>query len=161
MQSQNKKYITGIFLIGALAILTIVFIFSNQQNKKKLHDIHNQIDQAFIYQIGETESSLNRIDLSEPNDVLREYPKLISQLSAVSALSRLTSYEKENELLNGSLYSLYIALLQPENNQEIINTINSDTIQTLRETLKQLHDDPLNNEITKKIANLSSKLLNK
>lgn len=157
MQSQNKRYKYGILLIGALAILTIFFIFSDQQTKKKLHDIQNQIDQTFIYQIGETESSLN-VDLSEPNDVLSEYPKIISQLSALSVLSKFTSYEKKNVLLNGSLYSLYIALLQPENKQEIVDT---DTIQTLRETLMQLHDDPLNNEITKKIANISSKLINK
>ncbi|WP_438433747.1 hypothetical protein [Gorillibacterium sp. sgz500922] len=151
MNSRNQKILV-LFLIVALAGLSLFFMLSDHQNNKKRHELQSRIDQTFVYQVGETEAALNR-DLSEPS----EYPKLVSQLSALSALSSLTSYADKNMPLNGSLYSLYMALLKPENKQEMANPA---TLQPLREALKQMHENPVNPEAANKLSELSSRLLN-
>jgi type V secretory pathway adhesin AidA len=131
---------------------------TNGRNNKWLagdkHDssenYQDMIDRTFKYQLSEVVASFS-VELTGENNT--GYNECIASVAAASALSGLSSFEQENDLIDIGLNNFYKAMLNPDNKEKVIKNIKS-----IRDIINKLYMNPTDVKTTDELNNLVGSL---
>lgn len=135
----KSKYIIIVLSICSLLLGMKVIEYHNLKK-----DLQDSIDNSFKYQLNQVLNSFSMI----VNDYT--YRSMISSLSAATATSGLTTYQKINYDLELSLHQLYISLREDQSMNKVLEHTDE-----LRELFLILVQDPVNREATDKIFRIA------
>lgn len=139
----KSKYIIIVLSICSLLLGMKVIEYHNLKK-----DLQDSIDNSFKYQLNQVLNSFSMI----VNDYT--YRSMISSLSAATATSGLTTYQKINYDLELSLHQLYISLREDQSKNKVLEHTDE-----LRELFFILFQDPVNREATDKIFRIAEESL--
>lgn len=134
-----KKWILFLLLIGL-----VITGYKYADSRHEVKDLQSSIDAKFRYELSEVLGSLNK----EMDDYT--YRSFLSNMSDAAALSDLTSYEEQNDELDVSLYSLFVALREEKSKDKVLARADE-----LREVFKVLVMEPANKEATDQINQIT------
>ncbi|EFM09682.1 hypothetical protein PaecuDRAFT_3731 [Paenibacillus curdlanolyticus YK9] len=149
---RKRKFIFSLYIILLILLASyIVSIKINDTNQQsRINEIQKNINDTFLYQISQFNTCLN-IQTFEGED----YKKCLSSVSTASTLSNLTSFEKNNDLLDVTLNKFYIALL----NLKDVSIINKNS-STLADIFSAMHNNPEEEKVTNSLLEFTNNITN-
>ncbi|WP_042166549.1 hypothetical protein [Paenibacillus gorillae] len=104
-----------------LILAAIILLFSISALVKKQEGVQNKIDRTFIEQLSNVITGFSMKLTGDESAA--SYQRCIASVAAAAALSPLTSFERTNDLLDIALHNLYMAMLNPDYRDEIVNNV--------------------------------------
>lgn len=147
MKNINKKSVFNFILVISL-ILNLFQYLNFLKEKDKILNIDSSF-QGELHGILNASDNLSKND-SEPIDLIL----LSSSVSKASILSNLTSFNKENNTLYNSLFTLNNLL---NNNNNFENSFKNIDFYKLNLIIYDIYQDPSNEETTKNLLEFASK----
>ncbi|QHT59127.1 hypothetical protein GXP70_03555 [Paenibacillus lycopersici] len=136
-------------VIVVLAAFLAVSIRARNDSDESVRFLRQNADNALSYQLSIVASSFGK-DLAEDEE---GYHQCIAALSAAAAISPLTTYEAQNDLIDGVLYGFVGMLNNPSNKETVLRHAPE-----LRTIFLKLHVNPADAAATQRLSELSSTL---
>lgn len=137
---KNRAYI-----ISFLIILGFIFMGYNYVvEHNKARSLQGSIDAKFKFELGQARDSFSM----EMNDYT--YRSVLSSVSNAASSSELTSYEKQNDDLDISLYNLYLSLREDKSKDKVLSRADD-----LRDIFAMLVTDPSSREATDRLIRIA------
>jgi hypothetical protein len=144
---KSKNVIT--ILVAVIIILVVFLIYcvnlkSNSEDKLKYKQY--TIDITFKYQLGESASCFGT-DFNDGNN--SNYERCVASVAAASSVSKLSSYEANNDGIDVGLDGFYKAMINADKKEMVIKNA-----EEIRNIFIKLNIDPTDSETTKELNNL-------
>ncbi|MGG4046366.1 hypothetical protein [Paenibacillus favisporus] len=149
--NKSKNIITILAVVVIILVVFLIYSRNLQMNSKEILKYkQNMIDMEFKYQLGESAACFSR-DFTDGNN--SNYESCVGSVAAASAVSKPSSYEATNDLIDVGLDGLYKAMINGDKKEIVIGKA-----EKIRNIFIKLNLDPTDIKTTDELNSLVASL---